>query len=318
MRSCRRGPGQDVGVDAEGRDAPVDPLPWPSRSGSRRRASAGSGAPSGFSLGAARRSSSRRIRSSSKKSKTWSACTSTRPERAVVFWLSTRRARSRHSTASSRCCRCCRGPERRSHDYIRHGTTSLFAALDTVNGTVISSLHRRHRAIEFKKFLERIDAEVPDELDVHLILDNYATHKTPTIKRWLQRHPRSPPPLHPDRIELAQPATSNAGSANSPPKRSNAAPTAPSPNSNATSKPDRNLKRNPCPYVWSKLPTRSSPPSPDTAYESLRQDTSLSVRRARLATERWAYPAAPQHDCAAACRWHLRPRPPHRSTGPPR
>ncbi len=81
-------------------------------------------------------------------------------------------------------------PERRSHDYTRHGTTSLFAALDTLNGTVISSLHRRHRALEFKKFLERIDAEVPDELDVHLILDNYATHKTPTIKRWLQRHPR--------------------------------------------------------------------------------------------------------------------------------
>ena len=81
-------------------------------------------------------------------------------------------------------------PERRSHDYTRHGTTSLFAALDTLNGTVISSLHRRHRAVEFKKFLERIDAEVPDELDVHLILDNYATHKTPTINRWLQRHPR--------------------------------------------------------------------------------------------------------------------------------
>ncbi len=81
-------------------------------------------------------------------------------------------------------------PERRSHDYVRYGTTSLFAALDTVNGTVISSLHRRHRALEFKKFLERIDAEVPDELDVHLILDTYATHKTPTIKRWLLRHPR--------------------------------------------------------------------------------------------------------------------------------
>ena len=81
-------------------------------------------------------------------------------------------------------------PERRSHDYVRHGTTSLFAALDTVNGTVISSLHQHHRAIEFKKFLERIDAEVPDDLDVHLILDNYATHKTPAIKRWLLRHPR--------------------------------------------------------------------------------------------------------------------------------
>jgi transposase len=81
-------------------------------------------------------------------------------------------------------------PERRTHDYLRYGTTSLFAALDTINGSVISSLHRRHRAVEFKKFLERIDSEVPDELDVHLILDNYATHKTPTIQRWLLRHPR--------------------------------------------------------------------------------------------------------------------------------
>jgi transposase len=81
-------------------------------------------------------------------------------------------------------------PERRSHDYVRHGTTSLFAALDTATGRVIDSLHRRHRASEFKAFLQRIDAEVPDELAVHLILDNYATHKTPVIKRWLLRHPR--------------------------------------------------------------------------------------------------------------------------------
>jgi transposase len=81
-------------------------------------------------------------------------------------------------------------PERRSHDYIRYGTTSLFAALDTLNGSVISSFHRRHRAAEFKKFLERIDSGVPDELDVHLILDNYATHKTPAIQRWLVCHPR--------------------------------------------------------------------------------------------------------------------------------
>ena len=81
-------------------------------------------------------------------------------------------------------------PERRSHDYVRHGTTSLFAALDMATGKVIGSLHRRHRATEFKKFLVRIDTEVPDELDVHLILDNYATHKTPDIMRWLLRHPR--------------------------------------------------------------------------------------------------------------------------------
>jgi transposase len=81
-------------------------------------------------------------------------------------------------------------PERRSHDYERHGTTSLFAALDMASGKVIGSLHRRHRAVEFRKFLETIDAEVPADLSVHLILDNYATHKTPAIQRWLLRHPR--------------------------------------------------------------------------------------------------------------------------------
>ncbi len=81
-------------------------------------------------------------------------------------------------------------PERASHDYKRHGTTSLFAALDMATGKIIGSLHARHRSIEFKKFLERIDTEVPDDLDVHLILDNYRTHKTPMIKRWLLRHPR--------------------------------------------------------------------------------------------------------------------------------
>jgi transposase len=81
-------------------------------------------------------------------------------------------------------------PERRSHDYVRHGTTSLFAALDMATGVVIGSIHHRHRAIEFKKFLELIDAEVPAHLDIHLVLDNYGTHKTPMIKRWLIRHPR--------------------------------------------------------------------------------------------------------------------------------
>ena len=81
-------------------------------------------------------------------------------------------------------------PERRTHDYVRHGTTSLFAALNTADGTVISSLHRRHRAIEFRKFLTKIDAEVPEHLEVHLICDNYGTHKSPTVVTWLERHPR--------------------------------------------------------------------------------------------------------------------------------
>jgi transposase len=81
-------------------------------------------------------------------------------------------------------------PARRTHDYVRHGTSSLFAALDVASGQVISSLHRRHRHQEFLKFLRTIDANVPAELDVHLICDNYATHKTPAIKTWLLRHPR--------------------------------------------------------------------------------------------------------------------------------
>ena len=80
--------------------------------------------------------------------------------------------------------------ERRTHDYVRHGTTSLFAALDAQSGKIIGQLHRRHRALEFRKFLDTIDAAVPAELDVHLILDNYGTHKTPRIHRWLARRPR--------------------------------------------------------------------------------------------------------------------------------
>jgi transposase len=81
-------------------------------------------------------------------------------------------------------------PERRTHDYVRHGTTSLFAAFNTNDGTVISSLHRRHRSIEFKKFLAKIDNTVPDELDIHLVCDNYGTHKSPAVKAWLAKHPR--------------------------------------------------------------------------------------------------------------------------------
>jgi len=81
-------------------------------------------------------------------------------------------------------------PERATHDYKRSGTSSLYAALDISTGKVIGSLHARHRAIEFKKFLQTLDREVPAELDVHVILDNSSTHKTPAIKRWLLAHPR--------------------------------------------------------------------------------------------------------------------------------
>lgn len=80
--------------------------------------------------------------------------------------------------------------ERRTHDYVRHGTTSLFAALDVATGQVISQCHRRHRSTEFLQFLKTIDTQVPDDLDIHCILDNYGTHKTPKVRRWLAAHPR--------------------------------------------------------------------------------------------------------------------------------
>lgn len=80
--------------------------------------------------------------------------------------------------------------ERRTHDYERNGTTSLFAALDVKTGKVIGACHRRHRASEFRKFLDAIDSSAPKDLDVHIVMDNYATHKTPAIKAWFAKRPR--------------------------------------------------------------------------------------------------------------------------------
>jgi hypothetical protein len=81
-------------------------------------------------------------------------------------------------------------PARMTHDYVRNGTTSLFAAFDVASGSVIAQPYRRHRHQEFLRFLKLIDAAVPDGLDLHLVLDNYATHKTPAIHQWLLKHPR--------------------------------------------------------------------------------------------------------------------------------
>ena len=80
--------------------------------------------------------------------------------------------------------------ERRTHDYRRYGTTSLFAALNVATGNVMGQLHRRHRSVEFRRFLDLVDASVPAELDVHLVLDNYSTHKAPLIRNWLAKRPR--------------------------------------------------------------------------------------------------------------------------------
>ncbi len=80
--------------------------------------------------------------------------------------------------------------ERRTHDYVRHGTTSLFAALDIQTGRVLGKCYRRQRAKEFRRFLDEIDKSVPEELDVHLVLDNSSTHKTPMIRNWFAKRPR--------------------------------------------------------------------------------------------------------------------------------
>lgn len=80
--------------------------------------------------------------------------------------------------------------ERRTHDYERHGTTTLFAALDIKTGKVIGECHARHRALEFRKFLDTVDASIPSDQEVHIVLDNYGTHKAPPIKRWLAKRPR--------------------------------------------------------------------------------------------------------------------------------
>ncbi|APO72775.1 IS630 family insertion sequence transposase domain-containing protein (plasmid) [Rhizobium gallicum] len=81
-------------------------------------------------------------------------------------------------------------PERRPHSYVRHCTTTLFAALDVASGFVIGKCDKRHRATEFLDFLKQIDASVPSDLDVPIVMDNYATHKTASIKNWLMRRPR--------------------------------------------------------------------------------------------------------------------------------
>jgi transposase len=81
-------------------------------------------------------------------------------------------------------------PARQTHDYVRNGTTNLYAALDVASGQVISEMTPRHRAEEFRRFLNLIDKNVPAHLDVHVVLDNSSTHKTPSIQRWLLRHPR--------------------------------------------------------------------------------------------------------------------------------
>lgn len=129
-------------------------------------------------------------RCSSTRSATSSVSITIRRRRhECCVWM--RNRRSRRWTGPSRSQPVLPGiPERRSHGYVRADTTTLFAALELATGKLIGSPHRRHRAAELKKFLAKLDREVPAGLQAHLVLDNYATHKTPAVKQWLLAHPR--------------------------------------------------------------------------------------------------------------------------------
>jgi hypothetical protein len=152
---------------------------------------------------------------------------------------------------------------RRSHDYTRHGTTSLFAALDIATGRVIGKCFARHRATEFRKFLDEIEANVPSDLDVHLVIDNYATHKTPLIRNWRAGRAGmciSPQPVRPGS------SRSSGSSPCSPSGRSDAASTAasmlctpPSTSSSSATTPIQNLFAGPNqPTIFSVLPLQCS------------------------------------------------------------
>ena len=109
--------------------------------------------------------------------------------------------------------------ERRTHDYRRHGTLDLFAALDVKAGTVIGACERRHRSVEFRAFLDRVERSVPPGLEVHLVLDNLKTHKTQPDPRLARQAPSLPPALHPDQRVLAQPGRVLVRASEPPPPR---------------------------------------------------------------------------------------------------
>jgi transposase len=163
-------------------------------------------------------------------------------------------------------------PERRTHDYVRNGVTSLFAALDIATGQVIGSLHRRHRSVEFRRFLATLDKEVPDELAVHLVCDNYATHKTDTIQRWLAAHPRFHLHFVPTSSSwLNQVERWFAELTTKLLQRGTPASTSLRPTSAPGSRPGT---RTPSRLCGPRPLMRSAPPSPDIVNEFQTQDTS--------------------------------------------
>jgi transposase len=170
-------------------------------------------------------------------------------------------------------------PQRATHDYTRHGVTNLYAALDVASGKVISQLTARHRAIEFKRFLDQVEGQVPAGLAVHVVCDNSSTHKTPAIQRWLLRHPRFQlhfTPTYSSWLNLVERWFAELTT-----KWLRRAPTVRWPNSSDRSSPGST----PGTMTRARLcgprpPTRSSTPSPPTASESTTQHTRPSTSTA--------------------------------------
>ena len=166
-------------------------------------------------------------------------------------------------------------PERRSHDYYRHGITSLFAAFNIADGTVISELHRQHRATEFRKFLATIDKAVPAELDVHLVCDNYGTHKTPAIRAWLAKHPRFHMHFTPTGSSWINQVERWFGFLTSQMIRRGVHKSVQALEAGIRAWVE-NWNDDPKPFVWRRPPRRSSTPSHDIADEFRTQDTRLA------------------------------------------
>ena len=243
---------------------------------SARPRSAASGAPSRCSRIAPRPSSSRRIRSSSRRCATSWACIWIRPSKALVLCVDEKSQIQALDRTQPLLPMRPGQVERRTHDYVRHGTTSLFAALDVETGTVIGECHRRHRALEFRKFLDAIDgrrARGPRRAPDPRQLRHPQDAADPTLAGASARAfiCTSRPPARRGSI------SSSAGSPRSRRSRSAAARTA----ARASSRPrSRSTSRSPTrrrsPSCGPRPPTRSSPASPDFVSESLTQDTSLT------------------------------------------
>jgi transposase len=164
-------------------------------------------------------------------------------------------------------------PERRTHDDQGNGITSLFAAFNIADGTVIGQLHRQHRATEFKQFLTTIDKTVPPALDVHVICDNYGTHKTPAITAWLGRHPRFHLHFTPTGSSWINQVERWFGFLTDQMLRRGVHKSVQALETDIRAWV-ADWNQHPRPFIWTKTPRRSSTPPPDIADEFQAQDTS--------------------------------------------